>query len=176
MDCMKMSITRNQILFFAAIIYTISWFIPIEGLSGMKGYRGAQFANDILTEYLEYFYNVIFSNETITLSKMIEAFSGVVYGVPNILFIVSLICTYRNTIYSLYFILPCTLTMILWGGDIIIGGVRLWALSGVIVLFVAIKIYKTKKSISNKQLIISSPFLFSYGIVGLLITNNLLND
>ncbi len=171
-----MSITRNQILFFAAIIYTISWFIPIIGLSGIKGYRGAQFANDILIKNLEYFYNVIFSNETITLSKILEAFTGVVYGMPNILFIASLICAYLNKIHSLYLILPCVLTMIIWGGDIIIGGVRLWGLSGIIVLFIAIKIYKSKKSISNKQLIVSSPFLFSYGIVGLLITNSLLNN
>ena len=130
--CEEMNkITKNQTFVIIAAMYVTSWLVPIgvnfNHGNTLMGYDGAKAAQEILSEGIMYFINILSGEFVFTYEDFFKYLFKIVGGLPNILFIAAFVLATLNNKYSLHFIAPCILIMLLWGGgEFILGGYTLW--------------------------------------------------
>ena len=150
--------------------YLLSWLLPISGLSGYKGYEGAKFGHELLTDGSAYLYKSVTENNYTPVKKFMEKTLGIFYGIPNILFAISMPLIYFNRSYAIYFAAPCLLIMLLWAVPTLPpGAVHLWAITGMVIFYLSLKTYMQNKKYTYSQVLMSMPLICTY-VLGILIT------
>jgi len=163
-------ITTNQSFIIIAIIYVISWLIPIgfnfNSSNNLMGYNGAAIAQENLNEGIIYLLNIFTGGISLGYEGFIKGIFKIISGLPNYMFLTAFLLAVLKNKYCLHFIFPCILVMLLWGGgEIILGGYTLWLFSGAWLFLISFKIFKMQFTKPNIFLLISTPFLTTY-IVG----------
>ena len=164
---------KIAVIFF--VLYLVSWVLPVwtapTTLKDLPGYRCAFIVQMFMFSGMSGIWDMITFKKDFDLLKICSAFSEILIGISNILFIISFFLIFKKRRSSFYLAGPCIVGMLFWlislrGLQI---GYYLWLMSGLGLFLLSAMEYSNQTGVKGIRLFVSKGACIMYVAIGIII-------